>query len=260
MFLLVNTIEKKVETITKDGKKYNYQGIYAPSEKFHNVVAETGKIVEGITTIVYQYQLEPEKVQWEVSQETPIIEVPEYTGGTSVPEAPINEVQDYGGGVVALEPPIYTKPTLIITKWVDENGTPLKPADVKAPVELGEPNEAFEHGTFEGYEYIGTVQNQDGDVVTHVFRKLNSESKVLNTPQRNFEKPKQEEQKVPEVTPKSPTNEAETSEELPISHSIAVPQADQLPQTGTGNELALLSAATSAILAGLGIARPRKKQ
>ena len=253
-----NTAEKKVDTITKDGKKYNYQGIYAPSEKFHNVVAEKGKVVEGITTIVYQYQLKPEKVQWEVSQEPPKVEVPEFIGGTSLPEAPINEVPEFAGGTIEVEPPIYTKPTLIITKWVDENGNSLKPSDVKEPIELGQPNEAFEHGTFEGYEYLGTVKNQEGDVVTHVFRKLNSESKVPNTLQRNSEKSKQEEQKVPEVTPESPKNEVdtpeETSKEALTSHSVV------LPQTGTGNELALLSAATSAILAGLGIARPRKKQ
>ena len=221
-----NTAEKKVKTITKDGKKYNYYGIYAVSDKFNNTIAETGKVVEGITTIVYQYQLKSENVQWSVLQ----------------------------------EPPIYTKTTLIITKWVDENGTPLKPADVKVPVELGQPNEAFEHGTFEGYEYLGTVRNQEGDVVTHVFRKLNSKSKVPNTSQRNYEKPKAEEQKVPEVTPESPKNEAETPKETPTSHAVALPQANQLPQTGTGNELALLSAAISSVLAGLGIARPRKKQ
>ena len=236
-----NAAEKKVDTITKDGKKYNYQGIYAPSEKFHNVAVETGKVVEGITTIVYQYQLKPEKVQWEVSQEPPKVEVPEFVGGT-----------------IAVEPPIYMKPTLIITKWVDENGNSLKPADVKEPIELGQPNEAFEHGIVEGYEYIETVRNQEGDVVTHVFRKLNSESKVPNTLQRNSEKSKQEEQKVPEVTPESPKNEVETPEETSkealTSHSVV------LPQTGTGNELAILSAATSAIFAGLGIARPRKKQ
>ena len=289
-----NTTEKKVETITKDGKKYNYQGIYASSEKFHNIAAETGKVVEGITTIVYQYQLKPEKIQWEVSQNPAIVEVPEYTGGTSLPEAPINEVQEFAGGAVAVEPPIvevleytggtslpevpinevqefagrvivvepliYTKPTLIITKWVDENGDSLKPADVKEPIELGQSNEAFEHGTVEGYKYIETVRNQEGDVVTHVFRKLNSESKVPNTLQKNSEKPKQEEQKVPEVAPESPKNEVETPKETPTSYSVALPQANQLPQTGTGDELALVSAATTAILAGLGIVRPRKKQ
>ena len=252
-----NTTGKKVETITKDGKKYNYQGIYASSEKFHNIAAETGKVVEGITTIVYQYQLKPEKIQWEVSQNPAIVEVPEYTGGTSLPEVPINEVQEFAGRVLVVEPLIYTKPTLIITKWVDENGNSLKPADVKEPIELGKPNEAFEHGTVEGYEYIETVRNQEGDVVTHVFRKLNSESKVPNTLQKNSEKPKQE---VPEVAPESPKNEAETPKETPTSHTVALPQANQLPQTGTGDELALVSAATTAILAGLGIVRSRKKQ
>ena len=252
-----NTTEKKVETITKDGKKYNYQGIYASSEKFHNIAAETGKVVEGITTIVYQYQLKTEKIQWEVSQNPAIVEVPEYTGGTSLPEVPINEVQEFAGRVIVVEPLIYTKPTLIITKWVDENGNSLKPADVKEPIELGKPNEAFEHGTVEGYEYIETVRNQEGDVVTHVFRKLNSESKVPNTLQKNSEKPKQE---VPEVAPESPKNEAETPKETPTSHTVALPQANQLPQTGTGDELALVSAATTAILAGLGIVRSRKKQ
>ena len=245
---------------TADGKNYDYQGVYAVSDKFNNTTAETGKVVEGITTVVYQYALEPKKVEWAVSENPPILDVPEFTGGTTMPEAPINEVPEFAGGVVAIEPPIYTKPTLIITKWVDEGGNQLRPADVKVPVELGQPNEAFEHGTIKGYEYIETIQNQEGDVVTHVFRKLNSESKVPNTPQRNFEKPKAEEQKVPEATPESPINEAETPEEIPTSHSVSLPQANQLPQTGTGNELALLSAATSSILAGLGIARPRKKQ
>ena len=65
---------------------------------------------------------------------------------------------------------------------------------------------------------------------------------------------------MPKVTSESPKNEAETPKETPTSHAVALPQANQLPQTGTGDELALLSAATSAILAGLGIARPRKKQ
>ena len=51
-----------------------------------------------------------------------------------------------------------------------------------------------------------------------------------------------------------------TSDKTLDSNSVSLPQANQLPQTGTGNELALLSAATSSILAGLGIARPRKKQ
>ena len=254
-----NAKDKWHEKITTaDGKTYDYQGIYAVSEKFNNTTAETGKVVEGITTVVYQYELV--KPSWKIPADSPKEEVPEFIGGTSVPEAPTHDIPEFKGGVVAIEPPIYSKPTLIITKWVDEDGIQLRPADVKEPVVLGQPNEAFEHGIIEGYEYIETIRNQEGDVVTHVFRKLNSESKVPNTPQRDSEKPKAEEQKVPKVTPESPKNEAETPKETPTSHAVALPQANQLPQTGTGNELALLSVATSAVLAGIGFVKLKKKQ
>ena len=273
-----NAKDKWHEKITTvDGKTYDYQGIYAVSDKFNNTIAETGKVVEGITTVVYQYDLA--KPIWEVPTDSPINEVPEFTGGTSMPEAPINTVPEFAGGVVAIEPPIYKKPTLIITKWVDEDGVQLRSADVKAPVELGQPNEAFEHGTIEGYEYIRTIRNQEGDVVTHKFRKLTSESKESNTSRENSENEEQKNEKIIIETPKDKDvsrkqkqNEEVTSEKSIDEHqdstsektldspSVSLPQTSQLPQTGTGDELAFVSAATSALLAGLGIVRPRKKK
>ena len=50
-----NAAEKKVDTITKDGKKYVFRGVYEVSDKFNNVLEETGKVKEGTTTVVYQY-------------------------------------------------------------------------------------------------------------------------------------------------------------------------------------------------------------
>ena len=50
-----NAAEKKVDTITKDGKKYVFRGVYEASDKYNNVLEETGKVKEGITTVVYQY-------------------------------------------------------------------------------------------------------------------------------------------------------------------------------------------------------------
>ena len=50
-----NAAEKKVDTITKDGKKYVFRGVYAVSDKFNNTTEETGKVKEGTTTVVYQY-------------------------------------------------------------------------------------------------------------------------------------------------------------------------------------------------------------
>ena len=50
-----NAAEKKVYIINKDGKKYVFRGVYEVSDKYNNVLEETGKVKEGVTTIVYQY-------------------------------------------------------------------------------------------------------------------------------------------------------------------------------------------------------------
>ena len=50
-----NAAEKKVDVINKDGKKYVLRGVYAVSDKYNNVLEETGKVKEGLTTVVYQY-------------------------------------------------------------------------------------------------------------------------------------------------------------------------------------------------------------
>ena len=50
-----NVAEKKVDTINKDGKKYVFRGVYEVSDKFNNTTEETGKVKEGVTTVVYQY-------------------------------------------------------------------------------------------------------------------------------------------------------------------------------------------------------------
>ena len=50
-----NAAEKKVDTINKDGKKYVFRGVYEVSDKYNNVLEETGKVKVGTTTVVYQY-------------------------------------------------------------------------------------------------------------------------------------------------------------------------------------------------------------
>ena len=50
-----NAAEKKVDVINKDGKKYVFRGVYEVSDKYNNVLEETGKVKEGTTTVVYQY-------------------------------------------------------------------------------------------------------------------------------------------------------------------------------------------------------------
>ena len=107
-----NTKEKLVEKITTtDGKVYKYHGVYPISPKFNNVTAETGKVVEGTTTVVYQYEYDiPAKLTWQVPTDAPILEVPEYEGGVSSSEPPVLEVPEFKGGVASTEPPVLEVP------------------------------------------------------------------------------------------------------------------------------------------------------
>ena len=97
-----NAAKKKVDTINKDGKKYVFRGVYEVSDKYNNVLEETGKVKEGITTVVYQYDyvisVDPNK---------PSNNTPNPGGGT-----PDNPPSPSNGEV---EPP------------QPENGTPNKP-------------------------------------------------------------------------------------------------------------------------------------
>lgn len=107
-----NAKEKLVEKITTtDGKTYRYHGVYPISSKFNNVTAETGKVVEGTTTVVYQYDYDiPVKPTWKVPSDAPKNEVPEYKGGVSPVEPPVLEVPEYKGGVVPVDPPVLKVP------------------------------------------------------------------------------------------------------------------------------------------------------
>ena len=107
-----NAKEKLVEKITAaDGKTYKYHGVYSVSAKFNNVTAETGKVVEGTTTVVYQYDYDiPVKPTWQVPSDAPINEVPEFEGGVSPVDPPVLEVPEYNGGVSSPEPPVLEVP------------------------------------------------------------------------------------------------------------------------------------------------------
>ena len=107
-----NAKEKLVEKITTtDGKVYKYHGVYPVSAKFNNVTAETGKVVEGTTTVVYQYDYDiPVKPIWQVPSDAPKNEVPEYEGGVSSEEPPVLEVPEYEGGVSPINPPVLEIP------------------------------------------------------------------------------------------------------------------------------------------------------
>ena len=193
--------------------------------------------------------------------EAPTNEVPEYTdpiGSTGVDEngnlidPPVVETPEYSGGVNGElpDPTQLPKVKLITTKWIDENGNELKPADAKAPKVLGEANEAFEHGEIDGYEFVRTVVDENGEVVTHIFRKVTS-TEVSQT--NDKVEPKQIPDSTPVSTkesPSQPENEKITQKE---SQTI-------LPNTGTANGLGIFSAAATSILLALGLMISIKKE
>ena len=205
-------------------------------------------------------------------------EAPDFTGGVNTPDAPTNEKPAYTDPIGStgvdengsiIEPPVVDYPEfnggvngelpdpaqlpkvkLIITKWVDENGNELKLADAKAPKVLGEENEAFEHGEIEGYEFVRTEVDENGEVVTHIFRKVTS-SGVTQT--NNNVKPQE--------TPNNP--QVSTNEKPTQAEKVEPKQKDSqtiLPKTGTANGLGFLTAATTSILLGLGFMIPGKKE
>ena len=123
----------------------------------------------------------PDKSAEEVSVTVTVINVAK-SGGKPIVEVPVvttpAKISTSANG--ELPNPI-DLPKLIITKWVDEEGNELRSKAAKTPSELGEPNEAYEYGTIPGYEYVRTEINPDGDVVTHIFRKV-TETKVKPIP------------------------------------------------------------------------------
>ena len=203
-------------------------------------------------------------------------EVLEFTGGVNPPEAPTNEIPAYTDPIGStgvdengnlIEPPVVEAPEfsggvngelpdptqlpkvkLIITKWIDENGNELKPADAKAPKVLGEANEVFEHGEIDGYEFVRTVVDENGEVVTHIFRKIISTG--VGQTNDNVE---------PEQTP-DPT-QVSTNESVSQPEKVTQKESQIiLPNTGTANGLAIFSAAATSILLGLGLVIPIKKE
>ena len=229
-----------------------------------------------VTPTSPSYAIEkPEKPVSEIPKESPKNELPEFTGGVVSDIPPAFEIPEYTGGVASdippvleipeypedkedtklIIPPVYTKPTLIITKWVDENGTPLKSADVKAPVELGQPNEAFEHGMIEGYEYVETIRNQEGDLVTHVFRKLNSEPKSEPKPAPTPTLPRKEKSETPKVSNKPVPS---TYHSDGNTYPAPAMEVSQLPNTGTESNVALAAFGFVGILTGFSLVLRKK--
>ena len=162
-------------------------------------------------------------------------------------------------------------PSLIITKWVDENGNELKQADAKAPAVLGEANEAYEHGEIEGYVFVKT--KVEGDVVTHVFRKVSPVRPTGDGQQRpatpsddtNLRSDTATPAEVPAAQPAGqPSQTVEVPAQLPnevseTDSSVSQPQA-VLPNTGTQEDRATGALGVLSLLGAFGLLFAKKKK
>ena len=194
--------------------------------------------------------------------EPEVLENPEFNGGVNTPDSPIHEVPEFKGGVSGELPnPVEVpKVQLIITKWIDENGNELKPADAKAPSVPGEANGVFEHGEIEGYVFVRTETK--GDVVTHIFRKVSPARPTGDGQQRP-------------TTPSADTNrrpDTATPAELPATQPAeqpsqtvddqVVPYQNQavLPNTGTQEDRANGALGFLSLLGAFGLLFAKKKK
>ena len=201
-------------------------------------------------------------VSHEISEELvttiapPVVDIPEFNGGVN------GELPD---------PTELPKVQLIITKWIDENGNELKPADAKAPTVLGEANEAFEHGEIEGYVFVRTETK--GDVVTHIFRKV-SPDRPTGDGQQGPATPSDDTNRrpdtaapveVPVVQPaEQPSQTVKVPTQLPnevseTNPSVSQPQA-VLPNTGTQEDRATGAFGVLSLLGAFGLLFAKKKK
>ena len=231
-----NAKEKLVEEImTVDGKTYKYHGVYPASTKFNNVTSETGKVVEGITTVIYQYELA--KPSWEVPSDAPILEVPEYEGGVASTEPPVLEVPEFEGGVSPVEPPV-----LEVLEY--EGGiSPVEPPVLEVPEYKGGVS-PIEPPVLEVPEYEGGVVPLDPPIVDKPELKIPEEPAPAPHPEPT---PQPAPTPQPEPTPKAPEKAVE-----PVK-PVVTAQVKRLANTGSETSNAAVLG-FGALIAGIALA------
>ena len=201
------------------------------------------------------------------------------------PEVTVKRVDKNGTPVKAKYKPTVTKVTPTpnptpstpskengsLTIWKDGDGN-----NIKSP-EQGKK----EHSTIDGYIYERSEVDKDGNTV-HFYRKVSSETPVVNEKETLFVdangkplQPAKKGQHPYETIPGYEFVRTETdangnvrhvyraiaqSQETVNSSPTVEQRKNELPNTGTGDELAIFGAAAASILTGLGMIVPGKKK
>ena len=171
---------------------------------------------------------------------------------------------------------------MIEVRWIDEDGNVLKQS-----VKTGSEKDA-EHGSIPGYEFVRTVIAENEPVITHIFRKVSSNTNTIPvTPDTNVNSGHD----TPDLTTPTPIPVVPVMPDAngnsgydtpapttPVPDAVA-PNADQvdtkttndngvksndsqnvLPNTGTESNATLASLGLLGMLGGLGLALGKKKE
>ena len=198
---------------------------------------------------------------------SPVLDIPEYEYVETVTD-PDGTVRHIYRKVGKTTPTPTTEK--VLTTYVDENG------------ELIIPNENGSHPGKElkGYEIVRTEKDANGNV-RNVYRKVTPEAKVMTTfvdengnviiPNENGEVPAKDIAEYELVRTEKDANgnvrhiyrKVVAPAPKAVETTPAKPEKvtrQELPNTGTGQEAAILGAAASAILAGLGLVAPKRNK
>ena len=144
-----------------------------------------------------------------------------------------------------------TLPELTIeVRWIDEDGNVLKPS-IKTGNEKN-----VEHGTIPGYEFVRTMIDENEPVMTHIFRKVGSNTNTIPVaPVTSAPSPTTP---VPDaVTPNADQVDTKTTNDNGAKSNDS---QNVLPNTGTESNAALASLGLLGMLGGLGLALGKKKE
>ena len=171
---------------------------------------------------------------------------------------------------------------MIEVRWIDEDGNVLKPS-----VKTGNEKDA-EHRSIPGYEFVRTVISENEPVMTHIFRKVSSNTNTIpvtpdtnvnsghDTPELTTPTPIPVVPVMPDANGNSGQDTAAPTTSVP---DAVAPNADQvdtkttndngaksndsqnvLPNTGTESNAALASLGLLGMLSGIGFVFGKKKE
>ncbi|WP_173278595.1 LPXTG cell wall anchor domain-containing protein, partial [Streptococcus sp. k-163] len=189
------------------------------------------------------------------------------TGEITEPGQPTVEVPVTTPGKVIAEngelPGPITLPELTIeVRWIDEDGNVLKPS-----VKTGNEKDA-EHGSIPGYEFVRTMIDENEPVITHIFRKVGSNTNTIPVAPVTPDTPVKPDtnggsgQDTPAPAPATPTPNADQVDTKTTVDNGAKSNDSQnvLPNTGTESNAALASLGLLGLLSGFGLVARKKKE